>query len=95
VLLAYMAGLLGVVGAVAVFYRRSRKYLPDDMLKNNLEQFKYRILCAHTERKRKKERECMSVYLCDSTSSDACVSLCLCVHVCVYVCVCMCACVSV
>ena len=39
----YMAGLVAVVVGVFFWWRRSRKYLPDDMLKNNVEWFKYRI----------------------------------------------------
>ena len=38
-----MALLISVVVAVGLWWRRSRKYLPDDMLKNNIEQFKYRV----------------------------------------------------
>jgi len=44
VLAFYLVLLVLIVVGVFHWWRRSRKYAPDDMLRNNVDQLKYRIL---------------------------------------------------
>jgi len=44
VLAFYLVLLVLIVLGVFHWWRRSRKYAPDDMLRNNVDQLKYRIL---------------------------------------------------